>query len=75
MKEDLKGLLTNPEVFPVELTLSSGDKVKINHPDFVFYSPKLGQIFLYPQDGQGTFEWIAPEQIAKIKAKVKKRAA
>jgi hypothetical protein len=75
MKEDLKALLTNPEVFPVELTLSSGDKVKINHPDFVFYSPKLGQIFLYPQDGQGTFEWIVPEQIAKIKAKVKKRAA
>jgi hypothetical protein len=35
----------------------------------------MGQIFLYPQDGQGTFEWIVPEQIVKIKAKVKKRAA
>jgi hypothetical protein len=72
---DLKMLLTNPEVFPIEISLTSGDKIKITHPDYVFFSPKMGQIFLYPQDGQGEFEWIEPQQIAKIRAKVKKKHA
>ena len=72
---DLKTLLTNPEVFPVELTLTSGDKIKIVHPDYVFFSQKKGQIFLYPEDGHGDFEWIEPLQIAKIRAKVKKKHA
>jgi len=49
MKEDLKALLTNPEVFPVEITLSSGDKIKILHPDYVHYAGKLGKIFFYPR--------------------------
>ena len=72
---DLKTLLTNPEVFPVELTLTSGDKIKIGHPDYVFFSQKMGQIFLYPQDGRGKFEWIEPTQITKIRGKVKKKHA
>lgn len=76
MKEDLHALLMNPEVFPVELTLTSGDTVKIDHPDYVHYSGKLGKIFFYPQEtGGGIFEMIMPEQIAKIRAKVKKSAA
>jgi hypothetical protein len=69
---DLKTLLTNPEVFPIELSLSNGDRVKIEHPDYVFFSQKLGQIFLYPHNGQGSFEWIEPSQIVKIKGTVKK---
>jgi len=68
-------LLTDPEVFPVELTLTSGDKLRILHPDYVFFSQKLGQVFLYPQEGTGDFEWIEPRQIAKIRAKVKKKHA
>ena len=72
---DLHALLTNPEVFPVELTLTSSDKLRIAHPDYVFFSQKLGQIFLYPQDGRGEFEWIEPQQIAKIRAKVKRKHA
>lgn len=76
MKDDLRKLLTNPEVFPVELTLSSGDKIKILHPDFVHVSGKLGKIFFYPQDdGGGVFEMITPEQIVKIRAKTKRSAA
>ena len=76
MKEDLHALLTNPEVFPVELTLTSGDKIKIAHPDYVHFSGKLGKIFFYPEEtGGGIFEMIMPDQIAKIRAKVKKSAA
>jgi hypothetical protein len=76
MKEDLHALLTNPEVFPVELTLTSGDKIRIDHPDYVHFSRKLGKVFFYPREsGGGIFEMIMPEQIAKIRAKVKKAAA
>ncbi len=65
-------MLTNPEVFPVELTLTSGDKIKIGHPDYVHYSRKLGQICYYPEEGGGLFEMIVPEQIAKVRGKVKR---
>ena len=76
MNDDLRALLTNPEVFPVELTLTSGDKILIDHPDYVHFSGKLGKIFFYPQEtGGGIFEMILPEQIAKVRARVKKTAA
>jgi hypothetical protein len=73
--EDLKRLLTNPEVFPVELTLTSGDKMKIGHPDYVHFSQKLGQIFIWSDEGGPIFDWIEPQQIAKIRARRKKDAA
>ncbi len=72
MKEDLHALLTNPEVFPVEITLTSGDKIKIEHPDYVHYARKLGKIFFYPEEGGGVFEMIIPAQIAKIRGKIKR---
>jgi len=72
VKDDLHALLANPEVFPVELTLTSGDKIKIAHPDYVHYARKLGKIFFYPDEGGGIFEMILPNQIAKIRGKIKK---
>ena len=73
--DDLKKLLTNPDVFPVELTLTSGDKVRIGHPDYVHFAQKKGQIFFWPQEDDINFEWIEPLQIAKIRAKVRKSHA
>jgi hypothetical protein len=72
MKDDLHSLLTSPEVFPVEITLTSGDKIRIDHPDYVHYALKLGKVFFYPQEGGGVFEMIMPEQIAKIRGKIKR---
>lgn len=69
--EDLRALLTNREVFPVEITLSSGDKIKVTHPDFVHYAGRLDKIFIFPEEG-GLFDWIMPKQIAKIRANVKR---
>jgi hypothetical protein len=71
---DIRALLANPEVYPVELTLTSGDKILIVHPDYVHYSGKLGKIFFYPQEG-GVFELIVPDQVAKIRAKVRRKVA
>jgi hypothetical protein len=72
---DLKKLFTNPEVFPVELTLTSGDKMKIVHPDYVHFSQKMGQIFIWSEESGPVFDWIEPQQIAKIRAKKKRDAA
>ena len=71
MKDDLHALLTNPQVFPVEITLTSGDKIKIEHPDYVHYARKMEKIFFYPKAGGGLFEMILPAQIAKIRGRVK----
>ena len=76
MKEDLHALLTDPQVFPVELTLTSGDKIKIPHPDYVFFSRKLRKVFFYPpESGGGIVEMLLPAQIAKIRARSSGRAA
>ncbi len=70
--EDLHTLRTNPEVFPFELMLTSGDKLKVDHPDDVFYSRKPGKNFYYPEAGGGLFAWIEPGQITKIRGKIKR---
>lgn len=76
MDTDLHALLTNPRVYPVDITLTSGDMLRISHPDYVFYSRKLGKIFYYPEEaGGGMTEMIYPAQIAKIRAKSKGSAA
>ena len=73
--EELKRLLTNPKVFPVEITLTSGDKMKVEHPDYVHFSQKLGHIFLLERDGERVFEWIEAAHIARIRAKMTKGRA
>ena len=74
--DELHALLTNPQLFPVELTLSSGGKVRIDHPEYVHVSRKLGKIFFYPRGtGGGRIEIIFPAQIVKIRGKVKRRAS
>ncbi|MSU70265.1 MAG: hypothetical protein EXS39_05740 [Opitutaceae bacterium] len=75
MQDDLHKIPTNPEVFPVELTLTSGEKIRIPHPDYVFYSQKMGRIIYFPPDRHSIFEMILPKQIAKIRANKKKSAA
>ena len=75
MQDDLHKILTNPEVFPVELTLTSGDKIRILHPDYVLFSRKMDRIIYFPEDGPDLFEMILPRQVARIRAHKKKSAA
>ncbi|HET7536347.1 MAG TPA: hypothetical protein VFJ90_07830 [Candidatus Didemnitutus sp.] len=76
MNGDLRTLLINPAVYPVELTLTSGAKILILHPDYVHYARKLGKIFFYPQEHKGgVFDMILPGQIAKVRARVKRKVA
>jgi hypothetical protein len=75
LKDDLHDLLTNPEVYPVEITLTSGDKLKIKHPDYIHYARKLGKVFFYPDEGGGLFEMFEPKHIAKIQGRVKRTSS
>jgi hypothetical protein len=75
MLADLHTLLTNPEVYPVEITLTSGDKISIPHQDYIFFSRKMDRVIYFPPDRHTIFEMFRPEQIAKVRANKKKNAA
>jgi hypothetical protein len=76
MHEDLRTLLANPSVYPVELTLTSGDTIKIPHPDWVHFPSKMKDIVYFPPEQEGAvFELIDPELVTKVRAKSKRRVA
>ncbi len=76
MEDDLRAILSNPEVYPVELTLTSGETIRIPHPDWVHFPPKMKNIVYFPPDKEGAlFELISPAQVAKVKGKSKRRVA
>ena len=50
MHDDLRALLANPKVYPVELTLTHGETIKIPHPDWVHFPPKLKNIVFFPPE-------------------------
>jgi len=37
--------------FPVEITLSSGDKYLVPHPDYTFLHPNKKDVTIYPENG------------------------
>jgi hypothetical protein len=68
-------VLAQPDIFPVELMLTSGKRVSLERPDVHFWG-KPGRISVGPSEaGGGICEMIMPEQIAKIGAKFKRAAA
>ena len=75
MHDDLRALLSNPRVFPVELTLTNGEKIRIPHPDFVHFPPRMKDIVYFPPHAGALFELIAPGQVAKVRARKKSHAA
>ncbi|MDB6093148.1 MAG: hypothetical protein JWM32_710 [Verrucomicrobia bacterium] len=72
MIKDLRAWLANPEVYPVELTLSSGQTILIKHPDYVHYFGPLNKVCIYPESGSPVFDWVFAEQIASVRARVRK---
>lgn len=59
-------LLGSAKHFPVEITLSSGDKHVIEHPDYATVHPKTKDLILFPDDGEFSLA-INPAQIVAIK--------
>ena len=51
MRASLERLLGRPRDFPVEVTLASGDKFVLPHPDHAVVHTKTRDLVIYPDDG------------------------
>jgi hypothetical protein len=59
-------LLGSARDFPVEITLSSGDRHIIEHPDYATVHPKTGDLIIFPDEGDFTLA-INTGQITQIR--------
>ncbi len=65
----MERLLGKPVHFPVEITLSSGDRHLLPHPDHVHLHPNTRDLIIYPdeEDNPPFLLVVNPEQIVSIK--------
>lgn len=60
--------MAKPAYFPVEITLSSGDRHLLPHPDHVTWHPKTRDLVLYPEEENLPFSIvIEPSAIVSIR--------
>jgi hypothetical protein len=68
-------LLGRSKHFPMEITLSSGDKHVIEHPDHATVHPKTKDLIIFPDEGDDFSLAINPARIVSIKPLRKKNRA
>ncbi|HWZ93828.1 MAG TPA: hypothetical protein VNW30_01420 [Opitutaceae bacterium] len=68
-------MLGTAKHFPVEITLSSGDRHVIEHPDYATLHPKTKDLIIFPEEGENFSLAINPGQIVSIKPVRKKNRA
>jgi hypothetical protein len=61
-------LLGSARHFPVEITLSSGDKYLIEHPDYATVHPRTKDLIIFPDEGEEFSLAINPAQIVSIRS-------
>jgi len=74
MKKTLELLMVQPKHFPLEITVASGDRYYLPHPDYVQMHPDAKSLVIYPPDGPFS-EVINPKLITSIKAHARRRRA
>jgi hypothetical protein len=68
MRASLDRILGRPVEFPVEITLSNGDKHVLPHADHAHLHPNSRDLFVYPEDG-GLFPLVVnPDQIVSVRS-------
>ena len=67
MRASLDRILGKPVVFPVEITLSSGDTYLLPHPDHAHMHPNTQDLIIYPDVGPFSLV-VNPDQIVTIRA-------
>lgn len=68
MRASLEKLLGRPVEFPIEMTLSSGDRHLLPHPDHAQWHPNTRDLVIYPDEGGGPFSLVVnPAQIVSIR--------
>jgi hypothetical protein len=69
MRASLEKLLGRSVEFPIEITLSSGDRHLLPHPDHAQWHPNTRDLVIYPGEEDGAFSLaINPAQIVSIRA-------
>ena len=66
MNETIQRLLGSPKDFPVELTLSTGEKHMVPHPDYAHIHPNHRDLIIYPEEGPFSLV-INPTQIVHVR--------
>jgi hypothetical protein len=66
MKKSLERLMLSPRDFPLEITLSSGEKHFLPHPDHLQMHPDAENLIVYPDVGPFSLV-VNPEQVVSIK--------
>jgi hypothetical protein len=66
MRASLERLLGRPGDFPLEITLSSGDRYLLPHPDHAHVHPKTRDLIIYPDDGPFSLV-VNPDQVVSVK--------
>jgi hypothetical protein len=67
MRASLARLLGRPVDFPVELTLSSGDRYLLPRPDHAHVHPNTRDLVIYPDEGPFSLV-INPSQVVSIRS-------
>lgn len=63
-------LLKNPVTFPLELTLTTGQRLVIPHPDYTYVLPDTGELYVYGPQGRHRQDLIIdPSHIVKVRPK------
>ncbi len=57
-------VLKTPVAFPIELTVTTGEVFRIEHPDFTYLNPNTGDVWHFP--GEGPIIAIDPAHIVKV---------
>lgn len=64
--EELNRLLEAAKEYPLEITLSSGDKHIIPHPDYIHRHPNGRQFVIYPDKGDYYSVTIDPAHVVQV---------
>jgi hypothetical protein len=73
MRASLEQLMAEPVQFPVEITLASGEKHLLPHPDHLVWHPNTKDLVVFPGEEGGDFLLVvAPSSIVSIRTKHRK---
>ncbi len=69
MRASLDTLLGRPVEFPVELTVSTGEKYVLPHPDHAHMHPNHHDLLIYPEDPRVLFPLtLNPDHVVSIRS-------
>jgi hypothetical protein len=66
---NIREVLRTPTPFPIEVTLTTGQTIAIEHPDYTYVHPDTGDMWHFPREGQIVI--IDPAHIVKVLPKGK----